>query len=114
MEWLVTVLLIVVVWTFVAREAALWRRIELLACQLAAIEEQQIEAAERAGRDQESIWRVGLKVSALQHRSEALDADICRIEERIRETPERRARAQAMADKLRRLSRPPHLSQIAS
>jgi hypothetical protein len=96
MVWLVTVLLMVVVWTFVAREAALWRQIEMLAVQLATIEQQQIEAAERAVRDRESIWRLGLKVSALQHRSEALDANICGIEERISVTPERRARARAV------------------
>jgi uncharacterized membrane protein affecting hemolysin expression len=96
MVWLVAVLLMVVVWTFVAREAALQRQIEMLAVQLATIEEQQIEAAERAVRDRESIWRLGLKVSALQHRSEALDANICEIEERISATPERRARARAV------------------
>lgn len=88
--WLVTVLLIVVVWTFAAREAALHRQIETLAVQLTGIEGQQIEAAERTDRDRESIWRLGLKVSALQHRSEALEADICRIKERLRETPESR------------------------
>jgi hypothetical protein len=87
MEWLVVVLLMVVVWTFVAREAALRRQIETLTVQLAEIEEQQIEAAERARRERESIWRLVLKVSALQHRSEALDAGICRIQERIGEDP---------------------------
>ena len=91
MVWLVTVLLIVVVWTFVAREAALWRQIETLTVQLAEIEEQQIEAAERAARDRETIWRLGLKLSALQHKSEALNADICRIEERIAEEPREQA-----------------------
>jgi hypothetical protein len=96
MVWFVTVLLMVVVWTFVAREAALQRQIEMLRVQLATIEEQQIEAAERAVRDRESIWRLGLKVSVLQHRSEALDANICEIEERISATPERRARARAV------------------
>lgn len=85
MVWLITVLLIVVVWTFVAREEALWRQIEMLKAQLAEIEQQQIEAGGRAGRDRETIWRLGLRLSALQHKSEALDADICRIEERIAE-----------------------------
>ncbi len=84
MEWLVTVLLIVVVWTFVAREAALWRQIDTLAAQLAQIEEQP-------ERDRETIRRLGLKVSALQHRSEAADADICRIEARIGDEPREQA-----------------------
>jgi hypothetical protein len=84
MVWLVTVLLIVVVWTFVAREAALWRQIEKLTVQLAEIEEQP-------GRDRETMRRLGLKVLALQHRSEAADADICRIEARIEEAPREQA-----------------------
>jgi hypothetical protein len=95
MVWLVTVLLIVVVWIFVAKEIDLWRQIEMLKAQLAEIEQQQIEAAERAGRDRETIWRLGLRLSALQHRSEALDADICRIEERIAEEEPREQAAVA-------------------
>lgn len=115
MVWLVTVLLIVTVWTFAAREAELRRQIETLrsdqmddsakvrelSVQLAAIEEQQSEAAERAGRERASIWRIALRVSALQHRTEALDADICKIEERIGETPERRAKAQGKVVKIK-------------